>query len=130
MATEFSVILRDAPGQLAHLGHVLGDARVNIEAILLTTREGQGLVRFVADDPARARRALETGSFRAVEREVLVVRVLDQPGALGEAALVMAKAGINIDAAYVTTHGHVVLGVDDLPGAVQVAGGMAVMVDE
>lgn len=38
----------------------------------------------------------------------------------------MARAGIDIDAVYVTTRGHV-LGVDDLPGATQVAGGMAAM---
>jgi len=29
--------------------------------------------------------------------------VLDEPGALGELALVMATAGINIDSVYVTT---------------------------
>jgi hypothetical protein len=39
----------------------------------------------------------------------------------------MAHAGINIDAVYVTTRGHVVLGVDDLDGAIHVAGGLAVM---
>ena len=42
----------------------------------------------------------------------------------------MAKAGINSDAVYVTTRGHVVLGVVDLHGATQVAGGMAVMPPE
>jgi hypothetical protein len=39
----------------------------------------------------------------------------------------MSQAGINIDSVHVTTRGHVVLGVDDLNGATQVAGGMAVM---
>jgi hypothetical protein len=39
----------------------------------------------------------------------------------------MSKAGINIDSVYVTTRGHVVLGVNDVAGAIQVAGGMAVM---
>jgi hypothetical protein len=58
------------------------------------------------------------------------VRVLDEPGALGEVALVMAAAGINIDSVYVTTKGYVVLGVDDLAGAIHVAGGMAVMIDD
>jgi hypothetical protein len=56
------------------------------------------------------------------------VTVLDEPGKLGDVALVMSEAGINIDSVYVTTDGHVVLGVDDVAGAVQVAGGMAVMV--
>jgi len=69
-------------------------------------------------------------SVLKARREVLVVKVLDEPGMLGDVALVMAHAGINIDAVYVTTRGHVVLGVDDLLGAVQVAGGMAVMTPE
>jgi hypothetical protein len=42
----------------------------------------------------------------------------------------MSQAGINIDSVYVTTRGHVVLGVDDLAGATQVAGGMAVIAPE
>jgi hypothetical protein len=46
---------------------------------------------------------------------------------LGDVALVMAEAAINIDSIYVSAVGHVVLGVDDLDGAIQVAGGMAVM---
>jgi hypothetical protein len=56
--------------------------------------------------------------------------VHDEPGALGDMALVMSKAGINIDSVYVTTRGHVVLGEDDLAGATQVAEGMAGMTPE
>jgi len=50
---------------------------------------------------------------------VLVVGVLDEAGMLGDLALVMSKAGINIDSVYVTTRGHIVLGVDDMAGAIQ-----------
>ena len=130
MATEFTVILPDTPGSLARLGQALGDARVNIEAIQGITRGGEGLVRFVPDDPNRAARALDTAGLLHTTREILVVRVLDEPSGLGEVALVMATAGINIDAVYVTTKGYVVLGVDDLAGAIHVAGGMAVMIGE
>jgi hypothetical protein len=38
----------------------------------------------------------------------------------------MPDAGNNLDSVYVTTRGHVVLGVDDLSGAVHVAASMAV----
>jgi hypothetical protein len=130
MAVELTVVLPDAPGGLALLGQVLGDARVNIEAIHGVSRNGEGLVRFVPDSPDRARRALDTAGLSHTTREVLVVRVLDEPGALGQVALVMARAGINIDTVYVTTRGHVVLGVDDLAGATAVAAGMAVMIGE
>jgi hypothetical protein len=87
-------------------------------------------VRLVPDNPDRARQALDSGGFPHTEREVLVVRDLDEPGALGQVALVMATAGINIDTVYVTAKGYVVLGVDDLLGAIHVAAGMAVMIDE
>ena len=49
---------------------------------------------------------------------------------LRDVALVMSNTGINIDSVYVTTRGHIVLGVDDLAGAIQIAGGMAVMTSE
>ncbi len=127
MATEFTVVLEDRPGTLARLGSVLGDARVNIEAILGVSLDGKGAVQFVPNDPTKAARALDAAGISYTKREVLIVRVLDEPGMLGDVALVMSKAGINIDSVYVTTRGQVVLGVDDLVGATQVAGGMAVM---
>jgi hypothetical protein len=61
---------------------------------------------------------------------VLVVRVLDEPGMLGDVALVVSRAGINIDSAYVTTRLHMVLGVEDLDGAIHVAQGMAMLTFE
>jgi hypothetical protein len=127
MATEFTVVIEDRPGTLARFGSVLGDARVNIEAIMGSTRGGKGFVRFVPRDPTAAARALDAAGVAFDQREVLVVSVLDEPGTLGEVALVMAHAGINIDSVYMTTRAHIVLGVDDVKGAIQVAGGMAVM---
>jgi hypothetical protein len=130
MATEFQVILEDTPGSLAQLGDALGDARVNIEAIHGKTREGKGFVEFIPDNIDRTARALQAAGIPYTTREVLIVRVLDEPGTLGEVALVMARAQINIDSVYVTTRGFVVLGVDDLSGAIHVAGSLAVMLQE
>lgn len=130
VAIEFTVILDDTLGTLARLGAALGDAGVNVEAIQGTTGNGTGVVQFVANEPERAARALEAARIAYTRREVIIITVLDEPGTLGDVALVMAKAGINIDSVYVTTRGHAVLGVDDVVGATQVAGGMAVMTAE
>jgi hypothetical protein len=130
MAIEFTVVLANEPGTLARLGGVLGDAGVNIEAIAGSSRGDTSRVQFVCNAPRRAAEALEAAGIAYETREVLVVRVLDEPGMLGDVALVMSKADINIDSVYVTTRGHVVLGVDDLSGAVHVAAGMAVMMPE
>jgi len=130
MAVEFKVTVQDTPGTLARLGMILGEAQVNIEGIQGTSREQKGFVQFVPNDEDKAARALDAAGIAYSRREVLIVRVLDEPGMLGDLALVMAKAGINIDSVYVTTRGYIVLGVDDLAGAVQIAGGMAVMAFE
>ena len=127
MALEFKVTVQDTPGTLARLGAVLGDADINVEAIQGTSREGKGFIQFVPDDPDRAALALDAARIAYSRRDVLVIRVLDQPGMLGDVALVMSRASINIDSVYLTTKGHVVLGVDDLAGAIQVAAGMAVI---
>jgi hypothetical protein len=126
MAIEFEVVLDDRPGTLARVGGALGEAGVNVEAIQGMSRDEKSIVHFVPDDPSAAARALEAAALPFRTREVLVVEVLDEPGVLGQVALVMAHAGINIDSVYVTTRGRVILGVDDLDGAIQVAGGLAV----
>ena len=83
---------------------------------------GQGRVVALASSDS------SPGAGRArVWRGVLLVKVPDEPGMLGDVALVMTRAGINIDSVYVTTRGRVVLGVDDLVGATQVAWRMPVI---
>ncbi len=130
MAIEFTVIIENRPGTLAGLTSTLGDAGINVEAIEGMSREGKSRIQFVPNDPDGTAKALDAAGISFTKREVLIVTVLDEPGMLGDVALVMSTAGINIDSVYVTTRGQVVLGVDDLLGAVQVAGGMAVMTFE
>ncbi len=130
MSIEFQVSLEDKPGSLAWLGSVIGDAEVNFEAIEGRSGRGVSVVHFVASDTEAAAAALEESGIPYSKREVVVVNILDQPGTLGDVALVMSEAGINIDCVYVTVRGDVVLGVDDVEGATQVASGMAVMKEE
>jgi hypothetical protein len=61
------------------------------------SREGKGFVQFVPNDPDKAARALDAAGLPYTKRAVLIVRVLDEPGTLGDVALVMSQAGINID---------------------------------
>jgi len=130
VAKEIVVTLADKPGTLAHFGDVLGRARVNIDAILVATRSAGssgGTVQFLAGDADSAVVALRADGVLCAVRDVVVVDVANEPGVLGDVALVMADAGINIDSVYTTLDGHVVLGVDDYNGAMQVARGMAVL---
>jgi hypothetical protein len=128
MAIEFTVRLENKPGTLARLGRVLGDAGINVEAMHQMSFSGESIVQFVPIDVDGAVSALDKALIPYTRREVLIVNLLDEPGTLGDVALVMADAGINIESVYVMTSGVVVLSVNDLRGAIQVAGGMAVSV--
>ncbi len=127
MAIEIKVKLPDDPGSLARLGTVLGDADVNIDGIHGTSGDGESVVHFVTENALEASHALDEAELDYIIREVVVLKVLDEPGTLGDVALVMFEAGVNIDSVYTTTRGDVVFGVDDVAGAIQIAAGMAVI---
>jgi hypothetical protein len=121
MAYDVTVILDDQPGELARLGEVAGAAGVNIEGFAAFTGEGKGVAHvLVPDDRLTAfRDALARASMGvADERQVFVVGIADEPGALGEVARRLADANVNIDLAYTTFGGvRVVLGTDDVRSA-------------
>ena len=121
MARDFTVILRDEPGELARLGEATGQAGANIRGLAAFTGEGCGVIHLLFDDEdaARARAAIEeAGLGLADDREVLVVDVHDKPGTLGELARELGEANVNIELAY-TTYGGVrlVIATDDLDNA-------------
>ena len=121
MATDFTVILDDRPGELARLGEALGDGGVNIRGLAAFTGEGRGVVHVLIDDQdvTRAREALGHAAMGvADEREVLVVDVEDRPGTLGELTRELADANVNVDLAYTTFGGvKIVIATDDMDSA-------------
>ena len=50
MATDFTIILEDRPGELARVGEALGDAGVNIEGVSGVVTDGHGVVHLVVED--------------------------------------------------------------------------------
>jgi len=121
MAHDVMVVLDDQVGELARLGELAGAAGVNLDGFAAFTGEGKGVIHLlVADERLEALRdALNTAGMPvADEREVFVVSVADEPGALGEVARRLADANVNIDLAYTTFGGvRLVFGTDDVRSA-------------
>ncbi len=118
MAKDLTVILDDHPGALAKMGETLGEAGINIEGICGVTCEGAGVIHILVEDATAARKALkEAGLETGVEREVLVLDIVDRPGELGGIARRLASAGVNLDLLYLTANLDLVIGVDDLKEA-------------
>jgi hypothetical protein len=119
MPTNFTVILKDQPGELAELGEATGKAGINMLGMSALTGEGRGVINILVENANLARAALDAAGFGiADEQEALVVDVHDRPGTLGEMARELAEAGVNIELLYSTFSGvRVAIVSDDLASA-------------
>lgn len=104
-ATQLVLALSSRPGVLAKVASTLAAARVNIIAVSTGGTGRRGRIRLLVNDVARARRALKTAGYRPTEETAFVLRLRNRPGALARVAQRVARAGVNITAAYATTAG-------------------------
>jgi hypothetical protein len=101
--TQFSVFLVDRPGVLARVTDALAQAKVNLSALTLMDSVEHGVLRFVCDDPNRARQALRSLNFPMTETDVLMVELPNRPGSMADLCAKLGAAHISIKYAYVTT---------------------------
>jgi hypothetical protein len=118
---DLTVRLEDKLGTLAALGEALGAAGVNIDGICGVTSDGEGLLHLLVEDPEIARRTLEESGFDLeVERQVLLVDIINRPGELGGIARRLAEAGLSIDLLYLTAGMDLVIGVEPVEQALKI----------
>lgn len=112
---DLVLIPDDEPGALARIGLAAGQAGVNIAGVSAFTGEGKGLIHMLVDHAEAAVEALSAIGMdvRAV-RDVLVIDLPDQPGALGAACQRLAEGDVNVQQAYIANGSRLVLVVDDL----------------
>lgn len=99
--TEFIVSMEHRPGQLASLTEALADVGVTVEALAAYGHDGEGTIRFIADEPITARRVLEEASLQYEEKRVLTSHMPKRPGELASLTRALADSGVNIEALYV-----------------------------
>lgn len=124
MATEFTVILEDKSGALAHLTEALAKSAVNIMAIHATPCPGEWKVQLIANDPDATIQALRDANLDYAVQNVLVVTLPNEPGTLARVSRELAAGDININSLYITMNRQVVLDVDDLMKAQQIIMGL------
>lgn len=120
---DLAIVLENRPGALAEMGEALGRAGVSIEGGGAWVVGGEGVAHFLFADGAAARKALEAAGIRVVAERDVVVQRLQQgvPGQLGQLTRRMADAGVNIEVLY-SDHDHqLILVVDNVSRAREVA---------
>ncbi|MDB6109429.1 MAG: acetolactate synthase [Pedosphaera sp.] len=96
---QLSVFTANRLGRLHDLTALLGSHEVHILALTVLDTTDSAIIRFVTDDPDRARELLHTHDFPFTESDLLVVE-LDAATELGMLMAALLEAEININYLY------------------------------
>jgi hypothetical protein len=97
---EFTLTIEDRPGTLGKICRALADRSVNIVAAQSCPHSGKAVMRFVFDDPAKARNVLDSERVNYTESDVIKVHLAHRPGELARAAQKLGDSSININHLY------------------------------
>jgi hypothetical protein len=115
--TQISISLDNVPGALSNVSELLGREGVNIRAISVADTSDISTVRFVVDDPMKAKNILKANGYSPKETGVIAVETPDHPGGLNAVLKPLRAAGINVHYLYphlgrTSNNAIVILGVD------------------
>ncbi|MDZ4169461.1 MAG: ACT domain-containing protein [Coriobacteriia bacterium] len=100
MVNQVSVFLENTSGRLAELTRTLGDAGINMHALMVADTSDFGVVRIICDSPQRAKDLLDAKGFGASLTPVVAVEVPDRPGGLADLLEALGEEGMNVEYAY------------------------------
>jgi hypothetical protein len=120
---QLTVYIDNRKGTLALLAQFLGKHGVNIYGLTLADTEGHGYVRLIVDDTEKARQLVEDSGELVAARDVLLIRVENEPGQLGRVLAALAARNLNIE------YGYSSGGPDDEKGLVLVPSDMDAALD-
>lgn len=100
MIEQVSVFLENSTGRLAQLTRALGDADIDMHALMVADTEEFGVVRIICDRPQVAQSLLEEHGFGVSLTAVTAVEVPDKPGGLAEVLEALGDGGVNVEYAY------------------------------
>jgi hypothetical protein len=121
MIDQVSVFLENKPGHLAELCRALGDAGIDMHALMVADTEEFGVVRIICDTPNAAKVLLDDKGFSASLTRVLAVEIPDRPGGLADVLEALGAKRISVEYAYCFVEPSGAAAVDifkvDAPGA-------------
>lgn len=97
---QLSVFLQNEPGRLARMCRALGEAGLNMHALVVADTSEYGVARVICDRPHAAKVHLERDGFAVSVTRVVAVEVPDKPGGLADVLETLDAAGINVEYLY------------------------------
>ena len=121
MIDQVSVFLENKAGRLAGLCRALGDAGIDMHALMVADTEEFGVVRIICDTPNHAKDLLDDQGFSATVTPVIAVEIPDRPGGLADVLEALQAQQVSVEYAYCFVEPSGAAAVDifkvDAPGA-------------
>lgn len=122
---QLAVFLDNRPGTLARTCQALAKERINIVALSILDTVDHAILRMIVDRPKEAEVVLSRLHAMVQCRDVILMDLPNEVGALAGIAEQLAEAGINIEYAYFTTSlsthgGALVVRTNDLEATINV----------
>lgn len=112
--------LENRPSSLARIARVLGDKRLNIDALSVETNGAYGFARIVTARPKEAVEAIRAAGAEAYESQLLVWSGQNRPGELARATAELGAAEINVEGIVTTADGRLAIRTSDNERAAQI----------
>lgn len=94
---QFTISVQNQPGAVAEIARTLGNAKVNILALLGTAQGATGTVQLVAEDARRAKKALDAAKLAYQETPAEEYELPNKPGALAQCLEKLEAKGVNLN---------------------------------
>jgi hypothetical protein len=98
----FTIPVQNHPGVVADIARTLGNAKVNILALLATAQGTNGTVQLVVEDARRAKKALDAAKLPYEETTAEQYELPNKPGALAQCLDTLAARGVNLSSIHAT----------------------------
>ena len=114
-AYDYTIVVPNSKGSLATLAEELGREKINIEGLCAVESNGSAIVHVLTTDKAATSRVITKVGYKVTrETEVIVERIDNHPGMLGQVTRRLADAGINLTTVYLATDTRLVLGSENI----------------
>jgi hypothetical protein len=97
---QLSVFLQNERGRLARMCRLLGEAGLDMHALVVADTAEYGVARIICDRPRAARRVLEGEGFAVSLTRVVAVEIPDRPGGLADVLERLEAQGIDVEYLY------------------------------
>ena len=99
---QFTITVENRPGAVAEIAKTLGNAKVNVLSLLGTAQGTSGTIQLVAEDPRRAKKALDEAKISYQEAATEEYELPNKAGALAQCLEKLAAKGVNLSSIHAT----------------------------